>query len=310
MLGGMQSVNSSNSLSEAEKSLMSKMATLVGEEITNQARAMNLPTAKIHGTTPSNVIAVMDSQRLYLVFERTNNPMVTFLMRDMRGHKVTVEDIAAFGGQEIGMTSPASVAFDLSVVNGDDGAKRAAAKHVAADLLAQAKVMLNKPRTLAGFEGLQPLLDAFSTDHPNFDKNVFVAMRFADTEQNKAIWQAIDDTLKRYGMKAQRADAKSYPQDDDLWNNVCVYMMGCKFGICVFDQIDQRDFNPNVQIEYGFMRASDKRVLLLKDMRQPSMPVDITGKIRREFDTYKIPETVSARVSEWLEKDLGLKPAP
>ena len=101
-------------------------------------------------------------------------------------------------------------------------------------------------------------------------------------------------------------DSKVYPQDDDLWTNVCSYMLGCKFGICVFDQIDARDFNPNVQIEYGFMRALNKRVLLLKDDRQPYMPTDIVGKVYKPFDTYDIESSVRSRVQAWAERDLGL----
>ena len=60
-----------------------------------------------------------------------------------------------------------------------------------------------------------------------------------------------------------------YAPDGDVWNNVCVYMMGCAYAICVFEDIDTRDFNPNVAIEYGFLRAMDRRILLLKEQRLP-----------------------------------------
>lgn len=109
-------------------------------------------------------------------------------------------------------------------------------------------------------------------------------------------------------MVAHRADTKVYPKDDDLWTNVCAYMMGCKYGICVFEQIDARDFNPNVQIEYGFLRAADRRVLLLKDSRQPTMPSDIVGKVYRAFDSYRISDSIASQVRKWVESDLELRP--
>jgi hypothetical protein len=108
-------------------------------------------------------------------------------------------------------------------------------------------------------------------------------------------------------LKGLRVDDKTYPPDGDLWNNICVYMMGCRFGVCVFEEIDEREFNPNVPLEFGFMRAMNRQVLLMKDMRMPKLPSDMTGKLYRQFNTYEITSTIHEQISQWAERDLGLK---
>lgn len=49
---------------------------------------------------------------------------------------------------------------------------------------------------------------------------------------------------------------------------------------------------PDVPLEYRFMRAMNRQVLLLKDNRMPKMPSDMTGKLYRTFDTYNITMTI------------------
>ena len=60
-------------------------------------------------------------------------------------------------------------------------------------------------------------------------------VRFRAADHFKRIQAAIVNSLKKHGLVGHRADDKVYPQDDDLWNNLCVYMMGCQYGIAVFE---------------------------------------------------------------------------
>lgn len=80
----------------------------------------------------------------------------------------------------------------------------------------------------------------------------------------------------------------------------------CRFGIAVFEEIDERDFNPNISLELGYMYALKRRCLLLKDSRMPRLPTDTCGKIYRDFDTYKLSNSLSKQVSDWCKRDLGL----
>ncbi len=100
-----------------------------------------------------------------------------------------------------------------------------------------------------------------------------------------------------------RADDKNY--SDDLWENVCLYMLGCNYGVAVFEEIDEREFNPNIALELGFMMAANKRCLIMKDSRMPKMPTDIIGKLYKLLDTYHIEESIAACIEDWIH-DLGM----
>lgn len=99
---------------------------------------------------------------------------------------------------------------------------------------------------------------------------------------------------------------------DDLWANVRVYMHACAYGVVIFEEIEQRSFNPSVALELGYMYALRRNVLLLKDGRMPQLPTDVIGKIYRSFDSYRIAETVGGQMRQWLENDmrLGRVPSP
>ena len=89
-------------------------------------------------------------------------------------------------------------------------------------------------------------------------------------------------------------------------SQVRLYMKGCKRGIVVFEDIDEREYNPNVSLELGYMFALEKRCLLLKEERMPNLPTDVCGYLYKNFDHMNIEETISAQIREWVEKDLGI----
>jgi hypothetical protein len=128
-------------------------------------------------------------------------------------------------------------------------------------------------------------------------------MRFRAAPQYEEIHRTIRDALGHHGLMVLRADDKDYT--GDLWENVCLCILGSKYGIAVFEEIDEREFNPSVALELGFMLAQNKRCLILKDQRMPRMPTDIVGKLYKEFDTYRITASVTAAVESWI-RDIGL----
>ncbi len=144
-------------------------------------------------------------------------------------------------------------------------------------------------------------------DYPNPRINVFLIMRFRDTPQNREIHTAIREPLARYGMNLLRADAKRYSHE--LWANVRAYMDGSQFGIAVFEQIDKRDFNPNVSLEVGYMLAQTKPVLLLKEQHLRGLPSDLVGSLYRTFDSNSITATIDPQIRHWLQ-DVGVAKSP
>ena len=76
----------------------------------------------------------------------------------------------------------------------------------------------------AGDQRVSSYLAHFLEDHPNPEENVFLMMRFSKDEQYQMIAGTIRRGLDKHGLHALRADDRAY--SDDLWDNVCVYMLG------------------------------------------------------------------------------------
>src|SRR5215471_2459145 len=137
------------------------------------------------------------------------------------------------------------------------------------------------------------------------ERNVFIMMRYRSTEHFEEIESAVRQTLAKFGLMARLA--KDSALSDDLWENVEYYMRYCRFGIAVFEEIDEREFNPNISLELGYMYALKRRCLLLKDRRMPRLPTDTCGKIYRDFDIYKLSESLAEAISESCNRDLRLQ---
>lgn len=148
-------------------------------------------------------------------------------------------------------------------------------------------------------------MSSIDTDYPIADLNVFLMMRFIRGEQYTRVVECITQTLQRYGLYALRADDRTYK--DQLWENVRAYMGACRYGIAIFEDIDKRDFNPNISIELGYMLGTKPplSVLILKERRLESLPTDILGHLYKEFDAFHIQETIEPAVRQWL-RDIGI----
>lgn len=138
----------------------------------------------------------------------------------------------------------------------------------------------------------------------NFDRNVFVMMRYRETTHFRDIENALRAALRPYGLIARFAKDRAYT--DQLWENVKLYMASSRYGIAVFEEIDEREFNPNVTLELGYMFGQGRRCLLLKDRRMPRLPTDVVGHIYRDFDTYNLNATITEQVTAWCSFDLNL----
>jgi nucleoside 2-deoxyribosyltransferase len=150
---------------------------------------------------------------------------------------------------------------------------------------------------------LGPLLESFLKDHPHTEKNVFLIMRFKNEAPFPDIVEAVRSTCAAKGLDVIRSDDKEYT--DDLLDNVLTHMYGCDYAIAIFDEINYREFNPNVALEVGFYVAKCKRVLILKDQAIQSMPADIVGKSYKTFNTHDATRTIPPQINKWLQ-DYGI----
>jgi hypothetical protein len=157
---------------------------------------------------------------------------------------------------------------------------------------------------LTGLTHLEPHLRQFLEVHPNPDRNVFVIMRFIDSPQMNEVYSTIKDACSAYGFHATRADDRDYT--GELWSNIEVYMTCCQYAIAVFEDIEKRDFNPNVSLELGYMMGRRKRSLILKEQRLPNLPADVVHRLYKPFDMFRISDSITREVTRWIEVDLGV----
>jgi len=154
-----------------------------------------------------------------------------------------------------------------------------------------------------GYMFLADECEHFLKDHPNYDDNILIMTRFAAGNRLlEELNRELRSVLKDHSLNPVRADDKMYLRDRNLWNNVCVYMICCKFGIAILEDRVADEFNPNVALEYGFMRALNKPVLLLADVGFRNLRADIIGTLQEKFDITDIKVTIKKPIETWLKE--------
>lgn len=152
-----------------------------------------------------------------------------------------------------------------------------------------------------GYQFLREEVAHFLNDNPCYDKNIFIMTRFVPGNKLlEALDRELRKVLKANGLNPLRADDKMYMRDRNLWNNVCIYMIGCENGIAILEDRIANEFNPNVALEYGFMRALNKPTLLLADIGFRNLRADIIGTLRETFDITDIENTIKLPVEKWI----------
>jgi hypothetical protein len=139
-----------------------------------------------------------------------------------------------------------------------------------------------------------------------YEKSVFIMMRFRHDDPYTRIRESIRNALERHGFVPRFADDRSMVSS--LWENLRFYMDHCIYGRAVLEQIDERQYNPNVSLEFGYMLALNKKCLLLKERRVPSLHSDVAGFLYKTFDAFSIEHSISVAIEEWM-RDLGISSA-
>jgi hypothetical protein len=123
-----------------------------------------------------------------------------------------------------------------------------------------------------------------------YEKSLFVMTKFPETDparrtpadaQLEAVLAAVAEQATRAGYVARLASDKDFHQQ--LWDNVELFLLGCCRGVAVVEDKVRPELNPNVAMEWGWMRAMGKPVLFLVEKDFAHLRADWSGLLRYDF---------------------------
>ncbi|MEU4014238.1 hypothetical protein AB0E56_03140 [Microbacterium sp. NPDC028030] len=286
-------------MDEATKTSVQAVIDEFGEALKRQLATLGLPFHASPFGKPFSLTTLRDSSQIMAASSpATGMAQLTWVDRPSEHHAPAA--LASLMQDQLGLPVSALVSLPLPT-----DLRRAAKIEAAATTHAREVETMSTLAKLGDFEHvshLEPYLRTFLEDHPEPSRNVFIMMRFGATPQMKQIHDAIVAGLAEHGMNAVRADDRDYT--GELWSNIEVYLTGCAYGIAVFEDIEQRDFNPNVSLELGYLMGRGKRTLLLKEKRLQNMPSDVVHRLYKEFDGFDIENSIKREVGTWITRDL------
>lgn len=160
---------------------------------------------------------------------------------------------------------------------------------------------------------LKPDVDRMTAEVP-FEQSVFFMTSFAvgkdpvKDRQLKRISDAIEKSLDAYGLRLRRADRRDYSASKQLWDNVQIHMLGCRYGIALLESHYRDELNPNVALEYGFMKALGRDLVLLIEKEFKHRRADILSTLGKQFewtdDARAMRKSIQAAIHSWMA-DLG-----
>ena len=147
-------------------------------------------------------------------------------------------------------------------------------------------------------------LDDFFKDH-GYEKSVFIMTKYPDNPpksaldtQLLAVIDLVKAAVKIHGYTPALASDKRY--HPELFRNIEVYLLGCSRAIAIVESKHTNELNPNVTMEWGWLRASDRQVLYLVEKDFDKARADIKGLIEDYFDWNNPKPGVDAAVKAFL----------
>ena len=147
-------------------------------------------------------------------------------------------------------------------------------------------------------------LAQFHQDSP-FEKSVFIMTKFpnpkGDAPKDKQlarVIQAVIDAVKLCQHVPRIASENDY--HESLWNNVELHLLGCSKGIAIVENKYLDELNPNVAMEWGWMRGLGRRVIYLVEKSFNKERADWGGLIEYRFDWDAPEEDIKEGVHKGL----------
>jgi hypothetical protein len=136
-----------------------------------------------------------------------------------------------------------------------------------------------------------------------YEKSIFIMTKFPegktplDAELERVI-KAVQDAVSGCGFTPRIALEKKYHAG--LWDNVETYLFGCQRGIAIVESKYRHELNPNVTMEWGWMRCMGKDVLYLVESTFDLGRADIGGLLQDSFQWDAPEPAIQASIKKWL----------
>lgn len=143
-------------------------------------------------------------------------------------------------------------------------------------------------------------------ENASYEKSIFIMTKFtndqnpspADAELEKVI-KTVRDSVIACGFEPRIA--KDHQYHPLLWDNVELYLLGCQRGIAIVEDKYLPELNPNVAMEWGWMRGVGRQVLYLVENGFAKPRADWKGLIEHPFDWDNPSQDIPGHVQAWLE---------
>ncbi|RPI43575.1 MAG: hypothetical protein EHM59_15065 [Betaproteobacteria bacterium] len=137
-----------------------------------------------------------------------------------------------------------------------------------------------------------------------YERRVFIMTKYCDganaqlDSQLEAVIGTVKAAVVARGYHPQlAAETKLHP---NLWENIECQMLACGRGIAIVEDRFNPKLNPNVAMEWGWMRAMKKPVLYLVEKAVAQVPADVAGLIQGRFDW----DNPQANIPQLVAQDL------
>lgn len=137
-----------------------------------------------------------------------------------------------------------------------------------------------------------------------FEESIFIMTKFPDgnDEIDSALKRVIDTVVRSItncGFYPRLASDYSY--HPNLWDNVELYLLGCSRGIAILEDRYKPELNPNVAMEWGWMKGMGKDVLYLVESGFKHYRADWSGLIRCTFSWDEPENYIQQAIVQWLK---------
>jgi hypothetical protein len=135
-----------------------------------------------------------------------------------------------------------------------------------------------------------------------YEQSVFVMTKFPEGDSDKdralkVVIEAVKAGIKEAQMTPRVA---TFGYHEMLWPNVELFLLGCARGVAIVEDQYRQELNPNVALEWGWMKGMGKRVFFLVEEKFAHGRADWQGLLSRTF-SWEAPEKgLQDAIVSWL----------